>query len=311
MRRQVIGLPRSLLYHRYGVLWTAFFEALGCETVVSEPSNKRTLEHGVRLAVDETCLPAKIELGHIYGLRGKVDAVLVPRIVSLARREEVCVKMAGLYDVVRNAIPDVRVITYTVDERLGRHERTEMCRLGRRFCANPFRVRAAYTRAVRAQVTHDRVEVERHRHEIEQAPDAVRILVAGHTYNIDDELIGMPIRSYLESQGAFVLTSEWMDRLEAHALAPRVSKRVKWTYNMEILGAVEHFRSQVDGIIFVVTFPCGPDSLITELCRLAAAGLPNMTLVIDELQCEGGLHTRVESFVDIVKLRKEARAHSA
>ena len=63
-----IGLPRSLLYHRYRVLWKAFFDGIGVETVESPPSNRVILDRGIRLAVDETCLPLKLLIGHVDAL---------------------------------------------------------------------------------------------------------------------------------------------------------------------------------------------------------------------------------------------------
>jgi predicted nucleotide-binding protein (sugar kinase/HSP70/actin superfamily) len=60
----------------------------------------------------------------------------------------------------------------------------------------------------------------------------------------------------------------------------------------------------VDGIVFVVTFPCGPDSLMAELCQRRTLGVPIVTLVLDELQGEAGLRTRLESFVDIIRAKR-------
>mgnify|MGYP002573515071 FL=1 len=34
-----IGMPRALLHYRYGTLWTTFFEALGCDVVLSAPTD--------------------------------------------------------------------------------------------------------------------------------------------------------------------------------------------------------------------------------------------------------------------------------
>jgi len=60
----------------------------------------------------------------------------------------------------------------------------------------------------------------------------------------------------------------------------------------------------VDGIIFLVTFPCGPDALTTNLCQNKLKKLM-IVITIDELWGEAGLKTRLESFVDILKLRKQ------
>ena len=63
-----IGLPRALLYHRYGVLWEVFFKKLGCETVVSPDTTFDTMSMGAGFSVDECCLPLKVFLGHVKSL---------------------------------------------------------------------------------------------------------------------------------------------------------------------------------------------------------------------------------------------------
>jgi predicted nucleotide-binding protein (sugar kinase/HSP70/actin superfamily) len=43
---------------------------------------------------------------------------------------------------------------------------------------------------------------------------------------------------------------------------------------------------------------------VTELCQRKIKDIPIMTLVLDELQGEAGMKTRLESFVDIIKMKK-------
>ncbi len=299
-----IGLPRSLLYHKYHVLWTSFFEAIEVETVTSPPSNRAILERGVELAVDETCVPLKVFLGHVDSLRGRADYVLVPRIVTLAKGETACVKFLGAFDIARNAIPDVPLIEYNVDVAAGIRERDELCRVGRVFERNGRRVRRAYDHAKREQQRHA-AEVSAEQMAIAER-DGVKVLVVGHAYNLYDELLGRPIRETLARQGVEVLCSELADMEQARTLARRVSADIPWTYNKELLGALELYRERVDGVIFLVTFPCGPDSLMTELCMRRVKGLPAITIVLDELQGEAGLNTRIESFVDLIRARGRA-----
>ena len=64
------------------------------------------------------------------------------------------------------------------------------------------------------------------------------------------------------------------------------------------------YKDKVDGIIFLVTFPCGPDALVVNLCQNKIKR-PMITIILDELQGEAGLKTRLESFVDIIKYKKE------
>lgn len=83
-----IGLPRALLYFRYEILWKNFFTSLGMKIIVREPTNKELLGLGLETAIDESCLSAKIYLGHVQSLIGKCDYILVPRI-SIPQSSEI------------------------------------------------------------------------------------------------------------------------------------------------------------------------------------------------------------------------------
>jgi predicted nucleotide-binding protein (sugar kinase/HSP70/actin superfamily) len=300
----VIGIPRALLYHKYHALWSAFFEGIGCKTVLSPPTNRRILSRGVELAVDESCLSMKVFLGHVDSLRGRCDYVLVPRLESVDPREHMCVKFMGAYDIVRNTLPDLRLVMYDVDVANGLTEQDAFVRLGRSLGAGRLRARRAYREASAASRAHE-LELAREQEAIASAPaDRPRILVVGHTYNLADELIGQPLLRYLRSLDVDVLVSDAVDHDHARSLSSRLSPTIRWTYNKELLGAIALYRAQVDGIVFVITFPCGPDSLMSELCCRRIDGIPVATLVIDELSGEAGLRTRLESFCDIIAAKR-------
>lgn len=297
-----IGLPRSLLYHRYRVLWKSFFDRLGIETIESPPSNRAILDRGIRLAVDETCLPLKLLLGHVDALKDQADFVLMPRVVSLVRGETACVKFLGAYDVVRNLVEDVRLLEYNIDVSTGLTERSEFCRLGHDMADKGLAARWAYARAKRDE---SRFLAERTRmQEAALEMDGVKVLVVGHGYNLEDELLGMPIVRTLETMGVIPIAAEMHDRNLSRRLSRKLSSDIPWTYNKELLGAVERYRHRVDGIIFLVTFPCGPDSLMTELCVRKIKDKPILVIVLDELQGEAGLRTRIESFVDLIQFKR-------
>ena len=106
-----IGMPRALLHYRYGTLWTTFFEALGCDVVLSDPTDRSTVARGDALSNDECCLASKIYLGHVASLvnSGECDAVFVPSIANVGRRRGFCTKFQALPDLVANTFADQRI----------------------------------------------------------------------------------------------------------------------------------------------------------------------------------------------------------
>ena len=67
------------------------------------------------------------------------------------------------------------------------------------------------------------------------------------------------------------------------------------------------YKNKVDGIILLSTFPCGPDSLCNELIVRNIKNIPILTLIIDDINSNTGIITRLESFTDIIKTRKEKK----
>ncbi|HCJ09709.1 MAG TPA: hypothetical protein DHW14_00885, partial [Clostridiales bacterium] len=144
----VVGLPRALLYYELYPFWRSFFEELGFRLVDSGPTSREVLEAGVREAVDEACLPVKAFYGHVISLRDRVDAVFLPRLVSLERGTYTCPKLLGLPDMVRHNISRLpAVITADFDEtRPGKGLREAAVRLARRLGRGARLARAAVAR---------------------------------------------------------------------------------------------------------------------------------------------------------------------
>ena len=77
MKRKIrIGIPRGLLYYRDYILWKTFFEGIGCTLILSPPTNKGIIDKGGNISIDESCLPAKIYLGHVKELSQKFTDII-------------------------------------------------------------------------------------------------------------------------------------------------------------------------------------------------------------------------------------------
>jgi predicted nucleotide-binding protein (sugar kinase/HSP70/actin superfamily) len=110
--------------------------------------------------------------------------------------------------------------------------------------------------------------------------------------------------------GAKVITSDSLPLDYLREKAMQLSEHIFWTFEKKLAGAALHFLEtrEVDGIILVVAFECGPDSLVGELIELEARDkLPIMTLTVDEHTGEAGFLTRLEAFVDMIQWQKTSR----
>nr|WP_275297756.1 acyl-CoA dehydratase activase-related protein [Clostridium sp. YIM B02551] len=301
-----IGIPRAFLYFKYKNLWETFFKELNCDILVSPDTNKQILKDGINNSIDESCLSSKIYMGHVYHLINKVDYILVPRIVSFGQKEVVCTKFNAMYDIVNNTFKNIKLLEYNIDVKENQGELKAFLKMGRVIGQSSISVLKAYLKAKKSQ------EYFEHKEAIKQEQllldtNKLKMLIVSHPYNIYDKLIGYPIIKYLEGFDVVPIYADIANKEETTKKSKEISNTLYWTYNKELIGAIEYYKDKIDGIIFISTFPCGPDSLVNELCIRKIKGIPMTNIILDELEGEAGMHTRIESFIDIIREKRNRR----
>jgi predicted nucleotide-binding protein (sugar kinase/HSP70/actin superfamily) len=312
-----VGIPQGLLFYRYHPMWRAFFEALGVRVVVSQPTTKGTVRRGTELGENELCLPVKVFFGHVAELEGHVDYIFIPRIVSVVKRELTCPKFLGLPDMARALGITTPVLAPTFDLRRGKRTfGAAAWRLARDLGASPAQIPGAIKAALDAHgAWQDELVAGTPLRLPAGEPETARRLkigVAGHPYNIYDPIISMDLLRRLAERGIDVLVPEMVTHYELHRAVADVPKALFWTYEKEVYGAVRHWvdNELVDGVVYMLSFACGPDSfvqvLIEDAVRSAESQVPLLSLVIDEHSGEAGFVTRIEAFLDMLTRREAA-----
>lgn len=296
-----VGIPKSLLYYQYHVLWEHFFYELGVDLVYSKASDNEILNVGKSYAVDEACLSLKIYFGHIAYLVDKVNYILVPRIVSLKKHEKTCTNFYALYDIV-NSLFKTKILHYNIDADSHINEKKAFIKMGKELGFNYAVSSHAYMKAKRIAKRNAKHRLIKQNQLLET--DKLKIMLAAHPYNLYDKLIGGLISNILKKMDVEIIYSDVYDEAKAKDLYKTISPHLYWTYNQDIVNSILYYKDKVDGIIMITAFPCGPDSLVNEMC-LRKIDKPIINLVIDELSSEVGLETRLESFIDIVRERSK------
>lgn len=328
----VIGMPRGMMYYKYFPFWRAFFGELGQELTTSSPTNRKILNLGLEAAENEFCLPLKVFYGHTLSLKDEVDALFIPRIVSVRQGEYTCPKLLGLPDLIR-AIDDDLPPVLGLDINVRKNRRgyyQSIYQFGRHFTTNPALIYKAYKKAEQAEKQFKKALQQglTPQEAIEQGqmsdvstcqhlsgvphptsdirPPAVSIGIVGHDYNLYDSYITMNLTKKLRELGAKIVTPESLSPEVIEQESLDLPKKLFWTYEQEIVGAAFHWlkKQSVSGIIYVLAFACGPDSFIQTVIEHRArkeGKIPVMSLVIDEHSTEVGMITRLEAFVDMIK----------
>lgn len=319
---RTVGIPRGLLYYRYGQAWRAFFEALGRTVVVSEETDKAILDAGTYVSVDECCLASKIYMGHAESLIGRCDALFVPSYGSLDARKGFCTKFQSLPDLVTSTFRsrDVRVMSALIENISDRRKVNEaFMKLAARMGANPAEGKRACKAAQRAQVSFDRAKASAQEETLrligeyrrvvagdeagtEQKPLA--ILLVAHPYIAHDRYMSGAIIDALERLGATVIYADETNHEKAGRASFNFSSTLPWCINRELIGSILTLQDSLDGIVLVSAFPCGPDSMTDDAIMRCIQGTPILNLMIDAQSGTAGVETRVESFIDILRFQQ-------
>ncbi len=291
-----VGIPRALLYYRYGKFWEKFLAGLGANVVVTRKTDKVLVEKGLGHVSSEVCLPIKILAGHLADLKGRVDAVFLPRIVWLEDHLYACPKMIGIVDIARMMLGNN---TKLIAPSLKGNILLPHLIAGLKISPNPIRVIKAFS--------HARSELSYHTGEPEFRPGEKRVALISHFYNLGDDYVAHPILSTFSNHGYRICTK---DELPESILRNRdgFAENIRWVYERELYNAFVYFMDKVDGVCVVMSMGCGPDSLVAEFMRQQAHqhSIPFLQLVIDEHTGEAGLVTRIEAFIDMAERRKSA-----
>jgi predicted nucleotide-binding protein (sugar kinase/HSP70/actin superfamily) len=144
----------------------------------------------------------------------------------------------------------------------------------------------------------------------EAGVESLNIALLGHAYNIYDGYISMNLIERLKALGARVATADLVPQAVIDEQAGTLPKKLFWTLGKKMIGAALSFcdSGQFDGMIYLSSFGCGPESLVGELLARWAkrsGGIPFMLLTIDEHTGAAGLVTRLEAFTDMLKRRNQ------
>lgn len=320
---KTIGIPCGLLFYRYGELWTTFFEELGRTVIVSQETDRALVEAGELVSVDECCLASKAYMGHVESLIDRCDALFVPCYASCNPRAGFCTKFQSATDLVANTFSERAgcVLSVLVEDASNKKKaRAAYLNLALDLGATPAEARHAWKKAVRAQEDADARRaaaqaetlrlLKEYRTVVAQDPTAqepqpLAILLVAHPYISHDRYLSSTVTDALERMGATVLYADETDHAKTYKASFDFSETLPWVINRELIGSILTLQNDIDGIVLVSAFPCGPDSMTDDAIMRCIQGTPILNLMIDAQSGTAGVETRIESFVDILRFQQK------
>jgi predicted nucleotide-binding protein (sugar kinase/HSP70/actin superfamily) len=291
-----IGIPRSLFYYKHRQLWTIFFDELGQEVVLSPPTNRILLEAAVRYGEDESCLAVKLAFGHIWYLLDKCDAVFAPAYYGLEPGRYSCPKFLGVPDISKSIFGDKpSFLRCEVDD--GEFE-PGMEQLARTFTGDRRRIKQAIAHALDSQARYQQQLHEEYRRQL--VSEKRKIVVIGHPYVIHDSYANLGLLEKLKDRG--------MEAIAIDSVPPVPHESfLQWDFAYETMGQLkEVLQHNIAGAIVLSNFNCGVDAITVPFVEYEVEqhDLPCMHLILDEHTGEAGMITRVDTFVDTVRMRQ-------
>jgi predicted nucleotide-binding protein (sugar kinase/HSP70/actin superfamily) len=320
-----IGIPKSLMYYKLFPLWRTFLRELGMEVVTSDGEVQQILRKGVTF-YEDSCFPLKLLIPHSQNLVGKVDALFLPRLISLDGRNILCPKFRGAPDVLRLALKDtLEIWDGVIDLRQGRKgleafflDMAKRSGIDLKKVGRAYQLGEEYYQTFNRELT-DRIntlgadklfELDSPLRSTAERDYRFTLAFIGRPYNLFDPFINKDLLALAQGWGAKIVTSHIIPFHEREEHVSSLSKEIYWETAREIVGSILSFveHGNVDGIVFVTSFKCGIDALMQEFLkrtvgRSTKGAIPFMTLTFDEHTAVEGVKTRLEAFLDLIAQR--------
>lgn len=305
-----IGIPSALIIMKHPRLWTTFFEELGLDVVSSGRTTRRIMDLGLANAEDETCLPVKCFIGHCLALKDKCDFVFIPRYFSLYKMGWGCPKFFAPPDLLEN-VYDTPILTVMV----GREYETQifvegydyleeaLISLGKKLGRDEEVIGEVVELAMSRQSEYEKGLQDDYLRLIKSGKE--KILLVSHEYVLNDDLLNMGIADMLkELEAEPILIDTVPFKYEERFSEPLFWMR--WDFGTMMMERLKKALSHVEGVIQLTTFGCGPDSFLVEFVEEECdkGKKPYMKLMLDEHSSRERIRTRVEAFLDTLRMRR-------
>jgi predicted nucleotide-binding protein (sugar kinase/HSP70/actin superfamily) len=276
-----IGIPKALLYFRYGTLWENLLRKHGFDIIISKDSSKSSIDYAQRVPLSEFCIPVKLYLSHVKALLPFCDYLFLPRLIALKEGFS-CPKLIGLPEIVSSYFDSLPILSFSIDLRRKKQDYPKDIR--RRF---------KFTTPIEDWVREE---------EYDETPEEKSLMLISHPYILNDALWEY-ITKYLSERVNIVTPTHYSSWKKKQKIAENLFPNLFWCYEKELLGAgiLAARDEKIGGIIQIIAFNCGPDTIIADIIRQEANKneKPYLLLVIDEHTTSVGVETRLETFLDI------------
>ena len=320
-KKKKIGIPVVLNMYENIAFWTAFFESLNFEVVLSNKSTRKLYEMGQHtIPSDTVCYPAKLIHGHIESLLKKdIEFIFYPSMTynfdeHISENNYNCPVVAYYPEVIKsNLATDKKIII----EHFGLNnrkyfEKTAFKILNKYFNVSKNEIKTASKKAYENYNNYKNKIINYTKEAIQFANKNNKniIVLADRPYHIDPE-INHGIDKLIASFDVVVLTADAISFLAKEEIKTNVLNQ--WTYHARMYTAAK-FISKYENmnLLHIVSFGCGIDSITTdEIKEILEENNKLYTCIkIDEIANLGAVRIRIRSMLAAIEEAKKIKKHN-
>ncbi len=314
-----VGVPRGLLFNEYFPFFHAFLCELGCQVVVSDPSNRQIVKWGVEATLGEPCFPLKVAHGHFCDLLEKgVDYIFAPAVMEAGGsdrrypRSQTCPYLQSGPEVVGTALALRRRELKMIAPRLffdrgPRHLYRALRSVARELGLPEAQVGPAVRAGLQALGRFREMVQARGREVLAGlGPEGVAFVVVARPYALYDRTLNMDIGRKIQDLGILPIPMDFLP-LDEEDVSDNWANLYARQAQRKLAAARAVRRDPRLRAVVLTYFGCGPDSFANQFFK-EEIGEPCYVMQIDEHTADAGVITRVEAFADTATSRTRAAA---
>lgn len=315
--KKTIGIPRALMNYKLFPMALGFFTTLGFNVLLSPKSDEDIIKRSQSLAVEETCYPVKLILGHMdYLVERKVDAIFMPSVYTMKHDNSAvehdygCVFMQGASQILGELLDlegkNIKLLNPVLSMHMGQPQLAkEMINIGTSLGFSKLKCTMAMAVGGKNILSYTNKTEKLGKKVLSNIKKDEKVLVlVTRTYGIEDDVLSMGIKDILLNYGYKVIT---LDHLSAHnENLEEAYPNLYWPFAQHIVGGMKQIKENPNlYAVYLTNHGCGPDSMISHYVGEIMGDKPYLQIEVDEHYSSVGLVTRIEAFLSSIENTKK------
>ena len=285
-KRKIVGIPRSMLFYRYGVLWKHFFINLNCKIVLSKNDNIE------RFKEINICNLYNSYLNCLCELSEKCDYVIVSSVYNYGKRNKVC----NLFNInskkINSILTKKQILEFKIKYTNLNTEFISMLKIGLKLTKNIPKIIYSYILATKKQKNYNKNKENYQKHLIDKQNK--KILIMSNFYVVESDIINK-ITNILKNNEIILILSSNLNKKIAYDYSKYYKEETGNRYIKEMIGAYFFYQHIVSGVIYISNKKCIIDSILKN------TSLFNNNLPLLEIDLINQDENMIENFIKKIK----------